>query len=119
MSAPAHRPDKKNAYYCEACKGYVVTIDRDEGVTPMFLACRVLGEPTDPANTCKGQSHSLMYPTEPWPEKDGYGQPIPTEPTYEWYKPDDAEAVRLDAASFDHVSKGGLMLRKIEVSDAQ
>jgi hypothetical protein len=107
---------RKNAYYCWDCQGYVVTIDRDEGVTPMFLACRVKGEPTDPANDCKGRSTSMMYPDEPWSEKDGYGNPIPTEPTWEWYSPDAAERKRLkrkDPGTFEHVQKGGLLLRKI------
>lgn len=115
MNAPARRPEKKNAYYCETCKGYIVTIDRDEGVTPMFLACRVLGEPNDPANTCDGRSVSVMYPAEPWPAEDGYGNPIPTEPTWEWYRPTRAEMEKMDALMLDHVNKGGLELRKIEV----
>lgn len=51
---------KKNAYYCETCCGYIVVVHVDEGVTPMFLACRVLGDPTDPANTCKGRMRSMM-----------------------------------------------------------
>jgi hypothetical protein len=105
--------ERKNAYYCEACGGYVVTIDRDEGVTPMFLACRVKGEPTDPRNDCKGTSRSMMYPAEPWPEKDGFGQPIPTEPTWEWYMPSTDEANALDRDVFEHVQKGGLLFRRI------
>lgn len=106
---PANR---KNAYYCEDCRGYIVTVDVDAGVTPMFLACRVLGEPTDTANTCKGTSKSMMYPDEPWPEHDGHGTPIPTEPTWEWYRPDGRETRELDSGSFEHVAKGGLLLRK-------
>jgi hypothetical protein len=113
--------NKKNAYFCDTCLHYIVTIDVDEGVTPMFLACRYLGEPTDPRNTCKGQSHSMMYPDEPWPTHDPAGRPIPTTPTWEWYKPDRAEMKRLlkkarqgstsAAGTVDHVDKGGLLLR--------
>lgn len=105
--------ERKNAYYCEECKGYVVTIDRDKGVTPMFLACRVKGDPTDPRNDCKGTSRSMMYPAQPWPETDGFGQPIPTEPTWEWYAPGTDEANALSREAFEHVRKGGLLLRRI------
>ena len=104
---------RKNAYWCDSCHGYIVTIDRDEGVTPMFLACRVKGEPTDPRNDCEGMSRSMMYPAEPWPETDGYGHAIPTEPTWEWYAPGADEANALDRGTFEHVQKGGLLLRKI------
>lgn len=114
---------EKNAYWCPDCHGYVITIDVDEGVTPMFLACRVKGEPSDPDNGCKGQMHSMMYPEPPWPAVDGYDQPIPTEPTWEWYKLDAAELKRLEkkarrgdrmaVATIEHHQKGGLELRKI------
>lgn len=109
--------ERKNAYYCETCIRYTVTIDRDEGVTPMFLACRASGhEPDDPANPCKGQSTSMMYPAEPWPSDHpdlADGAP----PTWEWYAPDSAERKRLprDAQGMlDHVERGGLLLRRID-----
>lgn len=109
---------RKNAYWCQSCHGYVVTIDLDEGVTPMFLACRVKGEPSDPANDCQGRMHSMMYPEEPWPATDGYDNPIPTEPTWEWYKPFEPELKRYrrrgDEATLEHVRKGGLLLRRID-----
>lgn len=104
---------RKNAYWCEDCHGYIVTVDIDEGVTPMFLACRVKGEPNAPGNDCKGTSRSMMYPAEPWPEKDGFGHPIPTEPTWEWYAPGLDEANALSRDAFEHVQKGGLLLRRI------
>lgn len=99
-----------NAYYCDSCGGYIVTEDIDEGVTPMFLACRVLGDPSDPANTCKGQSRSMMYPKRPWPEKDGNGTPIPTEPAWEWFRPENLNG--LTSGMCDHVKRGGLILRQ-------
>jgi hypothetical protein len=104
--------NRKNAYWCPECHGYVVTIDLDEGVTPMFLACRVLGEPKDPANTCTGRMHSMMYPEEPWPAEDGYGNPIPTVPTWEWYMPDAAELRKMGREGREHARKGGLSLRQ-------
>lgn len=95
-----------NAYYCPDCQSYVVVIHRDEGVTPMFLACRAKGEPTDPANDCKGMSTSLGYPAaETWP--------IPRTPTWEWYKPDAEQIAEMDEAGRDHIERGGLDIRKI------
>lgn len=114
MADEPARP-RKNAYYCEDCKGYIVTVDRDEGVTPMFLACRVKGDPRDPANDCEGTSRSMMYPHEPWPETDGFGTPIPTEPTWEWYAPTAKQLRRLarkEPATAEHVERGGLLLRE-------
>ena len=108
--------NRKNAYFCDTCHGYIVTIDLEEGVTPMFLTCRVKGEPRTPENDCLGRMHSMMYPDEPWPDRDGYGNEIPTEPTWEWYKPDEQELKRMrrkgDEAGIEHVRKGGLMLRQ-------
>lgn len=80
-----------NAYFCVVCEGYIVTIDVALGVTPMFLNCHVLGKPGSPGNTCPGLSRSMMYPDPPWPEKDNCGTPIPTEPTWEWYRPSNAD----------------------------
>lgn len=98
--------ERLNAYYCKECRRYIVTIDRDHGVTPMFLACRVLGDPSDPGNTCKGQMQSMGYPSLPWLEN----APEPT-PTWEWYRPTDlagfSEGMR------DHIQRGGLALRQV------
>lgn len=113
---------EKNAYWCPACRGYIVTIDRDEGTTPMFLACRVKGEP-GPDNPCDGIMRSMIYPEEPWGATTGYGHEIPTEPTWEWYAPTGVELKRLqkkarqrggaDADTLDYVQRGGLLLRRI------
>lgn len=102
---------EKNAYWCERCRGYVVTVDVDEGVTPMFLACRVKGEPRAPGNDCTGTMRSMMYPDEPWPTEDGHGTPIPTEPAYEWFRPTLQWARRQGADTLLHVKNGGLILR--------
>ncbi len=110
---------EKNPYWCPDCHGYVICVHVDDGVTPMFLACRVKGEPRTPGNDCKGMMRSMMYPPEPWPDEDDYGNPIPTEPTWEWYKPDNLQLAMMrqeqgaDAqATIDHVLEGGLLLRK-------
>ncbi len=116
--SPSNPDNRKNAYWCPQCEGYIVTIDLQEGVTPMFLACRVKGEPSDPGNDCRGQMRSMMYPDLPWPAEDGYGNPIPTEPTYQWYRPDLSERNRIlranDGSTWEHLRKGGLLLRKID-----
>lgn len=107
----------KNAYWCGECQRYTVTIDRHKGVTPMFLACRAAGVgPGHPDNPCRGMSQSMMYPDEPWPIDH---PDLTAGPTWEWYAPDAAELKRLrkkDAESFEHVMKGGLLLRKVEAA---
>lgn len=107
---------EKNAYYCEVCRGYIVTVNLDDGVTPSGLACRVKGEPGVEGNDCDGRMTSLFYPEQPWPEKDGYNTPIPTEPTHEWYKPGPDEYHKASAEMKQHVDKGGLQLRDIRVA---
>jgi hypothetical protein len=57
------RAGGRNAYYCPECRGLTLTINVDDGVTPMFLACRRAG--LDPGeNPCQGHAASLMYPPE-------------------------------------------------------
>lgn len=45
---------KKNAYACNICQGRVVSIDRDEGVTPFQIRCRATKD-------CPGWMLSAMY----------------------------------------------------------
>lgn len=98
---------RKNAYYCEKCGRYTVTVDVDEGVTPMFLACRASGhDPRDPENPCDGMARSMMYPPPPWPDHPD----LNAGPTWEWYRPTDVAA--LPDGLREHVEKGGLDLRR-------
>jgi len=91
-----------NAYLCPECGVGIVTIDRDEGVTPFLLRCRGHGsEPTD--ETCKGISQSCFYR----PPRDA------PEPTWEWYRPSEEEARAAGRAMYEHHAKGGLFLRRI------
>lgn len=116
---------KRNAYVCDDCGRFIVTVDRHEGVTPMFLACRALGEPNTPMNPCKGRSVSSMYRLDmlhgrllnmKGPEA-GFRQRLELisngwpEPTWEWYRPSRAAARRESPAVREHVDKGGLLLR--------
>lgn len=93
---------RENAYLCDVCGGYTTTIDVDDGVTPMLLACRASGE----EGKCTGMARSLGYPSGPRPDA------IPS-PAWEWYKPGDLELMQIDQELFEHVRKGGLLLRKI------
>ena len=85
-----------NAYRCPICMNLTVTIDRDEGVTPMFLNCRV-------TPGCKGMAESYFYRP---PKNAG-------EPTHEWYRPEAEEMRTLEEGMLDHVRRGGLCIRAI------
>lgn len=90
---------RTNAYICQTCSGVIVTVDRDEGVTPMFLRCRATKD-------CGGQMVSCMYRV-----KETMANP--PEPTYEWYAPNRAERRRLTSGMRDHIERGGLLIREI------
>lgn len=89
---------RENLYYCPTCKGSVCTVDRDAGVTPMFLSCRT--------ETCSGIMRSSMYPPpETKPAWVG-------EATEEWYRPNEIDDDAEDATA-DHLMGGGLLLREV------
>jgi hypothetical protein len=95
----------RNGYRCQTCGYLLVTINRQEGVTPFSLgACR------NPSNVdgCPGRMYSLFYRLPP----------NAPEPTWEWYSPSKGERQyrRLSDWERDHVERGGLLLRKIEVA---
>ena len=100
----ASRVGRENVYTCETCGGYTVTVDRDAGVTPMFLACRASGALD--IDTCAGIAVSAGYPNVARP-------PYIPPPAWEWYRPTTRETHGLDAETFAHVRQGGLLLRKI------
>lgn len=89
--------DRRNIYTCDECFGQIVTLDVDEGVTPMFLRCRATPK-------CEGNMSSAMYPKR---------LPIKYKPTYEWYKPTGKAFKKLNSGMKDHVERGGLDLRPI------
>jgi hypothetical protein len=97
-SAPSAAPaggliGKKNQYYCVSCRRAVVTVDRDDGVTPMLIPCQF---------GCKAVMHSAFYKVN---------QDLPA--THEWYRPGEEELKNASPAMRDHVSRGGLDIRKI------
>jgi hypothetical protein len=96
---------KKNIYTCGECAGVIVTVDRDEGVTPFMLGCRA-------TEGCGKMMQSSFYMVN---------QDL--EPTHEWFRPEDLEAYLVEevderdrVAMRDHIEQGGLVLRKIETS---
>lgn len=101
--------DKLNAYICPKLH-HVITVNKADGVTPMFISCDKCGE----------RASSRMYNVD---------QSLT--PTHEWYKPTpeelekavqetvteqkiEAKDVEMVRNSFkQHVDDGGLLLRKI------
>ncbi|UPJ43913.1 hypothetical protein IVB40_07540 [Bradyrhizobium sp. 40] len=84
---------KKNIYVCEKCKGHIVTVDLERGVTPFMVDCRA-------THGCKGMMKSSMYRV--------FDQEIRAD--HEWYRPTAIQT--LSPWERDHVSRGGLLLRK-------
>lgn len=83
----------KNVYQCEQCSRWIVTVNRDEGVTPFMIGCQF---------DCGGAMQSLMYPTIP----------ESVEPSHEWYRPKHLR--HRDEWTRDHIRRGGLVLRRLE-----
>lgn len=74
-----------------------VTIDRDDGTTPMMIACRHEG--------CDKTAKSRFYRVN---------QSLV--PTHEWYKPTERYIRKLKRGNsplYDHCVNGGLLLREI------
>ena len=104
MSAPA---GAVNAWKCDKCGQLTVARHVDEGVTPMFLACRASGD----LEGCDGQAVSSGYPAAPIPDR------ILTRLEWEWYKPGVMERMGMSLAMQDHISRGGLALRRITIEE--
>lgn len=83
-----------NQYTCRTCGKYIVTIDRDVGVTPAMLNCRA-------THGCSGIMDSARYRVRPGLKLN-----------YEWYKPENLDGFDRDMR--EHIEMGGLVIRKIE-----
>ena len=100
--ADAHYKDgsgykgKKNAYECETCGSYIVTVDRDLGVTPFLTKC----------GNCGGTARSKMYRVA---DK--------LEPTHKWARPQTADG--LSPPVIEHIRRGGLILSPINKKRAK
>lgn len=83
-----------NAYVCQSCDKAYLTLDVDQGVTPMFGPC--LATPG-----CQGRAVSAGYPEGEPPAHMG-------EPIIHWYRPTEEELKHLPAVVRAHVRDGGL-----------
>lgn len=88
-----------NAYRCPVCEMYTVVVHADKGVTPMFLACRA-------TENCEGMGVSIGYPKGKIPDK------LKAACRFEWYRPDHQEWLGYEPSIREHVSRGGLLLRR-------
>lgn len=88
-------PNRTNCYVC-GCGHVMKTIDRNEGVTPMFMQC----------DSCGGRGVSSFY-RDVRPD---------LEPTHEWFVPtlQETKKLRGNPAMLDHIFNGGLEIRKIK-----
>lgn len=95
-----------NGWRCDTCGQVTYAVHVDDGVTPMFLACRAEG--LDPRQArCKGMGQSLMYPPPPVPEH------VVKAVAWEWFRPGRRALKRMDAGMRDHIERGGLDLRPL------
>lgn len=83
---------EKNLYRCEKCNEAVITVDTDDGTTPMMIRCRA-------SVNCYGVMISSLYRNVP-----------DSEPLFEWRKPTKSEYRRSSAAMQHHFDMGGLDL---------
>lgn len=89
---------RENMYGCDTCKGYIVTVDIDRGVTPMYIKCQ--------SETCSALMRSYGYPARPRPEHIASAD-------WEWYRPEVNALGRFDNDddANEHILRGGLLLR--------
>jgi len=87
---------RKNIYVCRKCRGHIVTVDFDQGVTPFAIGCRA-------THGCKGMMESSMYRV--------FDQSIGA--SHEWYRPTAPELATMPLAVQKHVDQGGLILRRL------
>ena len=90
---------KKNIYVCQKCSEHIVTVDRDNGVTPFMIRCEA-------TSGCDGFMKSSMYRV--------FDQEMKA--SHEWYLPTAAEIAGLSDWEREHVRNGGLLLRKADVT---
>jgi hypothetical protein len=89
-----------NGWRCADCGAHTYVVHVDDGVTPMFLACRA-------TEGCKGTGVSLMYSRPPVP------QHVIDAVEWEWFRPQDRAVRRMEAGMRDHIKRGGLDLRRL------
>ena len=96
--------EKRNAYFCKSCRKVTITVDIDEGVTPMFIRC---------PHCLMGMAGSFMYHLPGCMAVEVVnGKIFPLPADFEWYKPGTIQFAMLSKEEKDHVNKGGLLMRK-------
>jgi len=85
---------EKNLYWCYTCKKVIVTVDKDEGVTPFLINCRA-------TRKCPGLMRSFFYRCN---------QGLIAQ--FEWVKPGWLRRAFLSRPMKEHVRKGGLLLHR-------
>lgn len=92
-----------NGWYCSNCGQVTVVVHVDAGVTPMFLACRA-------TPGCAGVGQSLGYP------HDTPSNEVLATVAHEWAVPSRSQMKAWKRAGdpmYDHVARGGLVLRPL------
>ena len=84
---------KKNAYVCNKCKKFIITIDVDDGVTPFMIECKA-------TKNCDGSMCSNFYSID---------QSMPAQ--FEWFTPKSSEGYGMEEKT--HFLGGGLDIREI------
>lgn len=97
----------KNAYVCDLLHG-TVTINRDNGTTPMFIECPQCRER---ATSRMGKVSETLIPTHEWYKPDEHEKKA--EITRIMQQNRDANKDMISKVVSDHVSRGGLLIRKI------
>lgn len=95
-------PGRKNIYACKDCGSHIVTVDKDQGVTPFMIRC--VATHCEAPNGRKGMMQSSMYRV--------FDPDNIIRPSYEWYRPGLAQILSIGEA--EHVKRGGLLLRPIK-----
>lgn len=89
-----------NAWKCPTCRGLTVAVHVDQGVTPMFLACRATPR-------CQGRAVSAGYPSAPIPPS------ILAAVGFEWRAASMTELKRYrreNPPMYEHCRAGGLVI---------
>jgi len=89
--------EKYNAYQCDMCEGIWVTVDVNEGTTPMFTQCFA-------KEGCIGRGRSMGYPS------GGSKPPARLGPVIlEWFRPSNLDSYSHEMQ--EYLRKGGLARR--------
>lgn len=112
---------KKNGYLCRGCGWRIITVNRDEGVTPFMIGCQN-DVPSDDDRKAARESGGVLGSRGcgAYMESAFYRVLQSLEPSHEWYAPDKAERKRMRKkrdSNLEHVARGGLILRRISDID--